>query len=74
MKTTIDIPENELSEAIRFTGAKTKREAVVTAIAEFNRRRRMAELTKHAGTCANLLTVEELHASRWHRTESVGPD
>ena len=38
MKTTIDIPDNELSDAMRFTRAKTKREAVVTAIADFNPR------------------------------------
>ena len=31
MKTTLDIPEHELREAIRHTGAKTKREAVVIA-------------------------------------------
>lgn len=51
MKTTVVIPENELRDAIRFTRARTKRAAIVTAIAEFNRRRRMAELTKGAGTC-----------------------
>ena len=50
MKTTVDIPENELKDAMRFTRAKTKREAVVTVLQEFNRRRRMAELVKYAGT------------------------
>jgi hypothetical protein len=50
MKTTIDIPENELRDAMRFTKAKTKREAVVTVLEEFNRRRRMAELVKYSGT------------------------
>jgi len=35
---------------MRFTKAKTKREAVVTILADFNRRRRMAELVKYAGT------------------------
>ena len=50
MKTTVDIPENELKDAMRFTRAKTKREAVVTILQEFNRRRRMAELVKYAGT------------------------
>ena len=74
MKTTVDIPENELSDAIRFTGAKTKREAVVTAISEFNRRRRMAELADYAGTCPDLLTVDELREQRRRRTESVYPD
>ena len=74
MKTTADIPENELSDAIRFTGAKTKREAVVTAIAEFNRRRRMAELADYAGTCPDLFTVDELLEQRRRRMESVDPD
>jgi Arc/MetJ family transcription regulator len=64
MKTTIEIPDQELEDAIRFTGAKTKRQAVVTAIADFNRRRRMAELAKHFGTCPNLITPEELLALR----------
>ena len=74
MKTTIDIPENELSDAIRFTGARTKREAVVTAIAEFNRRRRMAELVGYAGTCPDLMTVDELLEQRQRRMGSVDPD
>lgn len=64
MKTTVDIPEDELTDAIRFTKAKTKREAIVTAIQEFNRRKRMAELSKHAGTCSDLLSVEELLRQR----------
>ena len=74
MKTTIDIPENELSDAMRFTRAKTKREAVVTAIADFNRRRRMAELVEYAGTCPDLMTVDELRAQRWERAEAGDPD
>jgi hypothetical protein len=40
MKTTIDIPENDLKEVQKHTGAKTKREAVVHAIKDFNRRQR----------------------------------
>lgn len=50
MKTTIDIPEKELKDAIRFTRAKTKREAVVKALEDFNRRRRMGELVRYSGT------------------------
>ena len=50
MKTTVDIPENELRDAMRFTKAKTKREAVVKVLEEFNRRRRMAELVRYSGT------------------------
>ena len=53
MKTTVDIPENELKDAMRFTKARTKREAVVRVLEEFNRRRRMAELVRYAGTFSN---------------------
>ena len=64
MKTTVDIPKNELEDAIRFTQAKTKREAIVGAVADFNRRMRMAELVQYAGTCPDLITPQELQAAR----------
>ena len=67
MKTTIDIPDSELADAIRFTKARTKREAVVSALADFNRRMRMAELVRHAGSCRNLVTLEELQKQRRQR-------
>ena len=74
MKTTIDIPENELADAVRFTGAKTRQEAVLTALADFNRRRRMADLVRYAGTCPDLMTVDELRAQRRPRVVSAEPD
>ena len=64
MKTTLDIPENELQEAIRHTGAKTKREAVVIALAEFNRRRRLQKLVEKFGTLDDFMTQEELRRMR----------
>lgn len=65
MKTTIDIPDHVLSEAIRHTGAKTKREAVVAAVEDFNRRQRLAALAKKLyGSMPNLMTREELKALR----------
>jgi hypothetical protein len=64
MKTTVDIPDRELADAMRFTRARNKREAIVTAIMEFNRRRRMAALVCHAGTCPQLPTVQELQRQR----------
>ena len=64
MKTTVDIPVQELADALRFTRAKTKREAIVTAIIEFNRRRRMAELVKHSARSDSFLTIDELKKLR----------
>ncbi len=62
MKTTIDIPEKELRDVMRFTKAKTKREAVVKALEEFNRRQRMAALVQYFGTFESLMTNEEIEA------------
>lgn len=64
MKIEVDIPDGELADAVRFTNARTGREAVVVAVRDFNRRMRMAELIKHAGTCEDLMTPEELQGLR----------
>ena len=64
MKTTVDIPDQVLKDVMRFTQATTKREAIVTAIADFNRRRRMAALIEHAGKADSLMSPEELQALR----------
>jgi Arc/MetJ family transcription regulator len=60
MRTTIDIPDAELEEVIRLTGARTKREAVVTAITEFNRRKRRETLAEKLGTFDAVITAEQL--------------
>ena len=49
---------------MEFTGAKTKREAVVTAVRDYNDRRKMASLVKHIGTCEDLMTPAELEQLR----------
>lgn len=64
MKTTIDIPDEDLKEAIKYTGAKTKRDAVVYALKDFNRRRRLAKLSKILGTFKDFMTQEELKIMR----------
>jgi Arc/MetJ family transcription regulator len=72
MKTTIDIPDEELRDAMRFTKAKTKREAVVRILEEFNRRRRMAELVKYSATFSDSFpTNEEIEAADAERDRRV---
>jgi Arc/MetJ family transcription regulator len=76
MKTTIDIPDNELRDAMRFTRAATKREAVVKILAEFNRRQRMAELVKYSGTFSDRFpTNDEIETidARRERVLNAGP-
>ena len=49
---------------MRFTKAQTRCEAIVRAVLDFNRGIRMAELTRYAGTCKNLIAPQELQAGR----------
>ncbi|MEO5716542.1 MAG: type II toxin-antitoxin system VapB family antitoxin [Luteolibacter sp.] len=63
MKTTIDIPDQVLADAMRFTGAKTKREAVVKAIEEFNRRNKVDQVIGMFGTWTDFPTNDELEAA-----------
>ena len=64
MKITVKIPDQELEDLMEFTRAETKREAVKLAIVDFNRRMRMANLIRHAGTCDHLISPTELQAQR----------
>ena len=65
MKTTIDIPEKLLRETIKRTHAKTKREAVVTALEKFNHLQRLRELNARVkGTFVDFMTQEDLKAMR----------
>jgi Arc/MetJ family transcription regulator len=68
MKTTIDIPEKELKDAMRFTKAKTKREAVNVALAEFNRLQRAEALIKTFGTW-DMASNEEIEAEQLRHQE-----
>lgn len=72
MKTTIDIPEDELRDAMRFTKAKTKRAAVVQILSEFNRRRRMSELVKYSGTFSDRFpTNDQIEAAEHERERRI---
>ena len=65
MKTTIDIPEGTLEEAMKFIGAKTKREAVVTAVERFNRLKRLERLNARVrGHFRDFMTSADLKAMR----------
>ena len=64
MKTTIDIPKKELEDAIRFTNSKTKREAIVTILIDFNNRVRREKIAEKFGTFENFITQKELREQR----------
>jgi len=68
MKTTIDIPEKVLAEAIKHTGAKTKKAAILTAVEQFNRRKRLEKLSERLhGSMPNFMTQKDLKIMREDR-------
>ena len=64
MKTTIDIPDTVIMELMDFTHAKTKREAVLKAIGEYNQKQKMIHLAKLLGTFEDFMNREDLKIIR----------
>lgn len=64
MKTTIDIPDKLLRAVKKHSKAKTKREAVLAAMEEYERRRKVKELINMLGKSDTFMTHEELMAMR----------
>jgi Bacterial antitoxin of type II TA system, VapB len=62
MKTTIDIPDESLSALLRLSRAKTKREAILAAVGEYNRRHEIESLVATFGTW-KIDTNEEIEAA-----------
>ncbi|MFO7536337.1 MAG: type II toxin-antitoxin system VapB family antitoxin [Kiritimatiellia bacterium] len=60
MKTTVDIPEQALRDAMHFAAVTTKRAAILTALTDYNRRQRMTRLARHLGSCREMITPSEL--------------
>ena len=67
MKTTVDIPDKTLKDAVRFSKAKTKREAILTALDEYNRRCRVEKILGFLGKMDGIMTQAELRRMREDR-------
>ena len=61
MKTTIEIPEKAFADAMKFSGAKTKREAVIKALEAYNRQQLLQDLISSFGTL-NFASNDEIEA------------
>lgn len=64
MKTSLNIPDLDLRELVKHSRAKTKTEAVILAIREYNRRRKMKKLSEKLGTFTNLISLSDLKTLR----------
>ena len=49
MRTTLDLPEDLMNEALRVTGIKTKTQLIITALEELVRKSTISELKEFKG-------------------------
>ena len=49
MRTTLDLPENLLEEAMKTTHIRTKTKVIITALEELIRKAKITELKKYKG-------------------------
>jgi Arc/MetJ family transcription regulator len=54
MRTTLDLPEDLMSEAMRATRINTKTKVIITALEELIRKTKIAELKQFKGKLAEL--------------------
>jgi hypothetical protein len=60
MKTTIDIPDQLLEDAMRYSGAKTKKEAVLKAVEEYNHRNKVEAFLQLRGSMPDFPSNDEI--------------
>jgi hypothetical protein len=50
MKTTLNIPDDLVNKTMRLSGSKTKTAAIVTAMKEYIRRKKLEQIVELEGT------------------------
>jgi Arc/MetJ family transcription regulator len=63
-KTTVVIDDKLLDEAMRVSGAKTKKQAITTGLKELIRRKNLEALRQELGTFDLALSLDELEKLR----------
>jgi Arc/MetJ family transcription regulator len=63
-KTTVIIDDKLLDEAMRVSGAKTKKQAITTGLKELIRRKKLEALRQELGTFDLAISLEDLEKLR----------
>ena len=64
MRLSVTLDPDLVEEAVRISGAHSKREAIETALKEFIRRRRLVRMIGRGGKVALALSVDDLLKTR----------
>jgi len=64
MRTTLDLPENLLTEAMKVTHTSTKTRVIVLALEELIRKSKISDLKKYKGKIDLDINLDELRDRR----------
>jgi len=64
MRTTLDLPENLLNEAMKVTHTSTKTGVIVKALEELVRKSKLSDIKKYKGKIDLDIDLDELRARR----------
>ncbi|NCC49949.1 MAG: type II toxin-antitoxin system VapB family antitoxin [Spartobacteria bacterium] len=62
MRTTLDLPEDLLKEAMKATHIETKTRVIVTALEDLVRKSKISELKKYKGTVSLDIDMNKIRA------------
>ncbi len=65
MRTTIDLPENLIKEAMQITKIKTKKKVIIKALEEMINRYKLSELKNYKGKINLDIDLDILRDRKW---------
>ena len=60
MRTTLDLPEDLVSEAMKTTNIKTKTKVIITALEQLIKKSRISEIKKYKGQVDLNIDLDEI--------------
>jgi Arc/MetJ family transcription regulator len=64
MRTTLDLPEELLNEAMKVTQTKTKTKVIITALEDLIRKSKISELKRFKGKIDLAINLDDLRGRR----------
>ncbi len=65
MRTTLDLPEELLSEAMKVTNIRTKTKVIITALEELIRKSTISEIRHYKGKVDLDIDLKTLRSRQW---------
>jgi Arc/MetJ family transcription regulator len=60
MRTTLDLPESLISEAMKITNIKTKTKVIITALEQLVKKSKISEIKKYKGQVDLNIDLDEI--------------